>query len=108
MGDAGTLRSLQMQKKGETYAAYCDRLEEAIKKIVESKDTTTKKKIKILAFALMEAPADFDYGSSDSSFQKVKNFLSTQDSGIRNCFEKECSVLPRKNIRRINYLLGKT
>ncbi|TAN35831.1 hypothetical protein EPN27_02935 [Patescibacteria group bacterium] len=93
------------EKSGETYGQHCDRLEDAIMSIVRRADDS-EKAVSALAFALMEAPADFDAGSRERPFQKARGFLSSQNREVKELFRAECKKLHRGRDDRINYLLG--
>ena len=90
---------------GETYGQVCDKLEELVKQVVES-GNTSKSALSVLAYALMEAPADFDYGRVDPPLKKAREFLSKQDETVRSAFRSECEKLPRYHPARVNALLS--
>lgn len=98
---------LLKEKIGETYGQYCDRLEDSIMEIVLRSDTS-KEAVKVLAFTLMEAPADFDAGSRKFPFQKSREFLSSQLPEVKELFREECKKLPRGRDDRINVLLDES
>jgi len=106
MNGAAVNIGLLKERPGETYGDFCDRLESAVVEMVESGDTS-EENLKSLAFALMEAPSDFDIGGVQP-FQRAKVFLTGQSDEVKALFRKECEVLPRGYKPRIDFLLGVT
>lgn len=99
------LASLKNGVSGETYGQYCDRLEDAIISIVTSNDSS-KGALEILAFAHMEAPADFEASSDGRPRLQTKKFFSRQSGETKELFRSLCWLLPRCCEDRINVLLG--
>lgn len=95
------------QARGETYGAYCERLEEAVVTITVLKNPD-ELAIKALAFIAMEAPSDFDCAGqyAITPFNRIKNFLKVQSSECRTIFRFEAKQLPLVREDRVNYLLS--
>lgn len=91
-------------EKSLNYGYYCDHLEEAILEIIRAGDTS-EEGVRILAFTLMEAPADLDYRSGEFPFRNARDFLSQQSLEIKALFRKECKKLPRGRDDRIDSFL---
>jgi hypothetical protein len=90
---------------GELYSQVCDRLESAVHRVIDSCDVS-ERGIALLAFALMEAPSDFDYPSSNPPFARAHAFLSTQSEEVRERFRHACESHPtRAYAVRIDALL---
>lgn len=92
------------QAIGESYGAYCDRLEETVKSIILSGDTS-EHNLNTLARVLMEAPSDFDYMSEFEPFKQSQAFLGKQSEEVRERFREECLKSAQRYERRIMCLL---
>lgn len=90
---------------GEMYEDTCERMMNTVKTIVESGDSSHDSLV-VLAYALTEAPADFDYGASFRAFRESREFLAKLSDDARNFFRSECEKHPSKYDVRINYLLS--
>jgi hypothetical protein len=98
-----TLDSLQHQP-GETYGAHLDRLEKALHQVIDAGDNSSVG-MEILAFILMEAPAEFDCGYVNPPGKCARLFLSKQDPDVKSLFREKAAALPRGRSDRIESLL---
>lgn len=91
---------------GETYEAYCDRLDQALDSITSLKKPP-RAAVLALAFVCMEVPADFDWGCLPGKDLKcrVSGFLIRLSEKSREIFRTEAQNLSRRNDGRISYLL---
>lgn len=99
------LDGLKNKQNNETYGQYCDRLENAIIAIIDRGDTSSTA-IEILAFAHMEASADFEYASRHNPRAKTIVFFSQLSPEVKDLFRKHAMALPRGRVDRVNLLLG--
>lgn len=90
----------------ETYSEHCDRLEETVKNIILSGDTS-EHNLNTLARVLMVAPSDFDYVSEYFPFRQSREFLRAQSDEVRERFRELCLKSPQRHEPRIRWLLHK-
>ncbi len=90
----------------QTYGDICARMELVVRIIVEAGGNSDED-MAILACALMNAPSDFDRGSTWSPFKESRSFLSKQPKEVQAVFVKQCRLHPSHDANRVQRLLGK-